>query len=185
MGGDAKADFAARDDRFADGSRQTIDGAFGLSIGKLQRNRARPAAAGQTLADWRELGDIVENFVGAADGEGGGAVELPGADGEQALHAAAGQGAGGSDIDGFGGEGDDFAFDERLHDAVDRVARVAGGSEVENLRRHANKPIPAAKEDQKRREQMMRRGDERARGIELRSIFVQGGKMVKCGRALI
>src|SRR5262245_13285609 len=136
VGGNAEADLAARDYGVADARGQAIDSTFGLRIGERQGHGPGPAAPGQTLADRRELRYIIEDFVGAADRESRRAVELAVTNCQQALHAAFGEAAGGSDIDGFGREGDDFAFDEGLNDTMDRVARVAG-SEVENLRRHA------------------------------------------------
>ena len=65
------------------------------------------------------------------------AAELAAANGEQALDAALGKAAGSGDVHRFGRQGDNFAFGERLDNTMNRVAGIAGGSEVENLRRHA------------------------------------------------
>ena len=159
-----------------------MHGAFGMSVGKLQSDRTRPAAAGQSLADRRKLRDIIEDFVSAADGESGRAVELAMANRQQTLDAAFGEAAGSRDIDRFGGQCHDLAFDERLDDTMDRVARVAGGSEIENLRRHA---VFSRSNGQRRSEPSLGGPCEdkisrRTIGEQL-SIFVQGALVVKCG----
>ena len=64
---------------------------------------------------------------------------------KQPLHRPVRQAAGRRDIHRLRGQGDDLAFDQRLHDPMNGVARVAGGSYVENLRRHAKCRFLSAK----------------------------------------
>jgi hypothetical protein len=104
-----------------------------------QRNRPRPAAPRQPARQRRQIGHVIGRFFRAFDRQGHRRAAGPTLHPEQSLHSIRAASTGRQSIHGFGRQGDQLPFRQRLNRTMNDVATVFGITNINDGGRHKHR----------------------------------------------
>ena len=141
VGRHAQADLAGRRDRFANFGRQLSQQAFVAPVLHHQRDRSRPAAAGEPLRLHAQRRGVIESVFDAPNRQRQWGVVGSPLRFENPPHAIGAAGARCEPVHGFGREDDELPLGQRLHGAMNHVAAIFSLAEINDDGGHISKQL--------------------------------------------